>query len=195
MGKVSTQFTLSLDGFIAGPNDDIGRLFGWYRSGDTDFTPPGGNMVFRVSRASADYLRREWGAIGAILTGRHDFDVSDAYGGVSPLGVPMFIVTHQPPQEWLNKPSPFTFVTDGVERGLELAQAAAGDRTVSVGGTTIVQQLLKAGRIDEILIDLAPILLGAGTRLFDPLADPISLEKIETIDAPAVTHLRYRVVR
>jgi dihydrofolate reductase len=88
------------------------------------------------------------------------------------------------------------FVTEGVEQALRLAQAAAGDRNVAVSGTTIVQQLLKAGLIDEILIDLAPILLGAGTRLFDHLGiDPVDLEKIAVIDAPRVTHLKYRVVK
>ncbi|MGQ0603667.1 MAG: dihydrofolate reductase family protein [Anaerolineales bacterium] len=196
MEKVSTQFTMSLDGFIAGPNDDIGRLFGWYGKGDTAFKLPGTDRAFKVSRASAEYLREEWSALGAIVTGRHDFDVSDAYGGVSPLGVPMFIVTHRVPQEWVKDGSPFTFVTDGVESALEQAKQVAGDKTVGVGGATIVQQCLRAGWLDEILIDLAPILLGAGTRLFDHFGpDPIDLEVISVVNAPSVTHLKFRVIK
>ena len=79
MGKVFTQFTMSLDGFIAGPNDEIAQIFRWYRSGDTDFPVPGTPMVFKIARASADLLGAEWGEIGAIVTGRRDFDVSDVH--------------------------------------------------------------------------------------------------------------------
>jgi dihydrofolate reductase len=133
---------------------------------------------------------------GAIVTGRRDFDVSKAWGGTSPLGVPIFIVTHTPPQEWTKDGSPFTFVTEGVERALEQAKQAAGDKNVSVGGTKIVQQCLKAGLIDEIRIDLVPLLLGAGIRLFDnPGSEPIALESLAVIEGTGVTHLRYRVIK
>jgi dihydrofolate reductase len=197
MTKVSAQFTMSLDGYIAGPNDDIRRLFGWYSSGDTSLPVAGADIEFKVSRASAEYLQREWSELGAIVTGRRDFDVSDAWGGKSPIaGAPIFIVTHSPPQEWVKAGSPFTFVTDGVERALELARRVAGDKNVAISGSTIVQQCLRAKLLDEILIDLAPILLGAGIRLFDHLgAGPIDLEKISVVDAPDVTHLKFRVVK
>lgn len=196
MSKITTQFTMSLDGFIAGPNDDIRHLFRWYSSGNTEFRVPGVDRPFKISRASADYLREAWSNFGAIVTGRHDFDVSDAYGGKSPFGVPMFIVTHQPPSEWINQESPFTFVTDGVERAIELARQAAAGKEVAVSGTTVVQQCLRAGLIDEIYIDLAPNLLGAGTRLFDHLGiNPIDLENIGLIQGANVTHLRFRVVK
>jgi len=196
MSKITTQFTMSLDGFIAEPNDDVGRLFRWYASGDTEFQVPGVSRPFRISRASADYLSRAWSNFGAIVTGRRDFDVSNAYGGQSPFGVPMFIVTHQPPAEWLNKESPFTFVTEGVERAVELARQAAAGKEVAISGTTIVQQCLRVGLIDEIYIDLAPILLGVGIRLFEHLgAEPIDLENIGLIQGTGVTHLRFRVVK
>jgi dihydrofolate reductase len=196
MGKVTAQFTMSLDGFIAGPNDDVGRLFGWYRGGDTDFPLPATPLVFKISRASAEYLHQEWGALGAIVTGRHDFDVSEAYGGAPPLALPMFIVTHRIPQEWVKPDSPFTFVTEGVTSAIEQAQKAAGSKVVGVGGTTIVRQCLQAGLLDEILIDLAPILLGAGTRLFDQLGvEPINLEKLSVINAPDVTYLKFRIIK
>ena len=196
MGKVTAEFTMSLDGFIAGPNDDVGPLFRWYFSGDTDFQASSKDPVFKISRASAELLREEWDRLGAIVTGRRDFEVSEAWGGNSPLGVPIFIVTHTPPQEWVKEGSPFTFITDGVESAIQKARQAAGDKNVGVGGSTITQQALKAGLLDEIQIDLVPILLGAGIRLFDHLGpEPIDLEKIKAVDTPDVTHLRFRVVK
>jgi dihydrofolate reductase len=195
MGKVTAEFTMSLDGFIAGPTGDVGPLFRWYFSGDTDFQGSSNDPVFRISRASAELLREEWDNLGAIVTGRRDFEVSEAWGGNSPLGVPIFIVTHTPPQEWTGEDSPFTFVTDGVESAIQKARQAAGDKNVGVGGSTITQQALKAGLLDEIQINLAPILLGAGIRLFDNLGEAIDLEKIKVVDTPDVTHLRFRVVK
>ena len=196
MRKVTAQFTMSLDGFIAGPNDEIDKLFHWYSSGDTDFPVPGTDRPFKISRASAELLRKEWDKIGAIVTGRRDFDVSQAWGGISPLGVPIYIVTHRVPQEWVREGSPFTFVTDGVESALAKARQAAGDRNVAVSGSTIIQQCLRAGLLDEIQIDLAPILLGAGIRLFDHLGtEPIELECTKVIEGAGVTHLQYRVLR
>ena len=196
MGSVSTGFSMSLDGFIAGPNDEVDRLFGWYYSGDTEFPVAGGARVFKISRASAELLQEEWGAIRAIVTGRRDFDVSGAWGGKPPLDVPTFIVTHRIPQEWVKEGSPFTFVTDGVESAIEKAKKDAGDKNVGVGGSTITQQCLLAGLLDEIRIHLAPILLGAGIRLFDHLgAEPIELERTRVIDAPGVAHLGFRVVK
>lgn len=196
MGKVIAEFTMSLDGFIAGPGDDVGRLFKWYRSGDTDFSPPDSEMVFKVSRPSAEYLQESWSKIGVIVTGRRDFDVSKAWGGQSPLGVPIIIVTHSPPQEWLREGSPFLFDTRGVVSAIERARQIAGERVIGVSGTQITRQCLKAGLIDEIHIELAPILLGDGIRLFDHLeTGPIDLEILRVIDTPSVTHLSYRVVK
>lgn len=196
MGKVIAEFTMSLDGFIAGPNDEVDRIFRWYSSGDTEFPVQDTPMVFKISRASAELLREQWGASGATVTGRRDFDVSGAWGGKPPLGVPTFIVTHRVPDEWAQAGSPFTFVTDGIESAIEKARHAAGDKHVGLGGTKITQQALRAGLVDEIQIDLAPVLLGAGIRLFDELGpDPIDLEIIEVIEGTGVTHLRYRVVR
>lgn len=196
MTKVNTQFTMSLDGFIAGPNDEVHQLFKWYRSGDVEFPVKGTGITFKMSQASADLLNEEWERTGAIVTGRRDFDVSNAWGGQAILGVPIFIVTHDPPEEWIEKQPLFIFVTDGVESAIAQAREAAGDKTVSVGGTTIVQQALKLGLIDEIQIDMAPILLGEGIRLFDKLGpEPIELEQTAVIQGKDVTHLKYRVVK
>jgi dihydrofolate reductase len=134
--------------------------------------------------------------LGAIVTGWRDFDVSQAWGGNAPLGVPIFIVTHTVPQEWAGKDSPFTFVTDGVQSALQKARQMAGDKNVSVGGTKIVQQCLNAGLLDEIQIDLVPILLGEGIRLFDHLgSEPIELESTGVTEGAGVTHLRFRVIK
>lgn len=195
MGKIMAGFTMSLDGFIAGPNDDIGLLFKWYSSGDVDFPLPNTDLVFKISQASADYLREAWDSLGALVTGRRDFDVSNAWGGKALMNLPTFIVTHDPPQEWVYEGSPFTFVTEGVEAAIEQARAVAGEKNIGVGGTTIVRQLLKAGLLDELDIDLAPLLLGDGIRLFDGLPQPIELEIQRVVEGTGVTHLSYRVCK
>lgn len=195
MSKIMVGFTMSLDGFIADPNDDVSLVFKWYSAGDVDFPLPGMDLVFKVSQASADYMRAAWSTLGAIVTGRRDFDVSNAWGGKALMDLPMFIVTHNPPQEWLHEGSPFTFVTEGVEAAIERARAAAGDKNVGVGGTQIVQQALRAGLIDQLDIDLAPVLLGSGIRLFDNLLEPIELEIQQVIEGTGVTHISYRVCK
>jgi len=203
MGKVILDITMSLDGFIAGPNDgpesplgDGGeRLFAWYFSGDTEYRMPSGTMTFKVSPASAEVFQ-EVQTIGALVTGRRTFDIANAWGGRHPVDVPVFVVTHTLPQEWVYEGSPFTFVTDGVESAVEQAKAVAGDKTVGVGAASIAQQCINAGLLDEIQIHLAPVLLGNGIRLFDHLAtEPIELESTRVLDAPGVTHLRFRVAK
>jgi dihydrofolate reductase len=197
MGQVIAQFTMSLDGFIAGTGDDVWPLFKWYNSGQVEFPIPNTDRVFKISRLSADLLNESWARLGALVTGRRDFDVSGAWGGKPPLGVPTFIVTHNPPAEWVYAGSPFTFVTEGVEHALAAARAAAGaERDVGVGGTTITRQCLQAGLLDELHIDLAAMLLGDGIRLFDGLGPaPIELEIARVVEGVGVTHLRYRVVK
>lgn len=201
MSKVKAQFTMSLDGFIAGPDDDVGRLFQWFGQGDTEFPLTGMERPVRISRASADLLSTEWEKIGAIVTGRRDFDVSRAWGGNPLLGVPHFIVTHSVPPEWAGEGSPFTFITEGVERAVEMAQQAAGDKDVTVGGTQIVRQCLRAGLLDQIQLDLVPLLLGKGIRLFDnegaaPFSNgPVELEIVRVIEGQGVTHLIYNVLK
>jgi dihydrofolate reductase len=204
MGKVATGLSMSLDGFIAGPNDgpesplgDGGeRLFAWYSGGDTEYRLPGTEMVFMVSPQSAQLLREAHTKMGAFVTGRRTFDISNGWGGNPPLGVPTFVVTHSVPQEWVYEGSPFTFVTDGLESAVEQARAVAGDKNVAVGAASIVQQCIRAGLLDEIHIDLVPVLLGDGIRLFDHLGTgPIELEGTEVIEGAGVTHLTCRVVK
>ncbi len=204
MGKVATGLSMSLDGFIAGPNDGPGqplgeggeRLFEWFSAGDTEYGLPGTEMVFRVSRQSAEMLREAHAGMGAFVTGRRTFDISNGWGGNPPLGVPTFVVTHAVPEEWVYEGSPFTFVTDGVEGAVEEAKAVAGDRDVAVGAASIAQQCIRAGLLDEIHVDLVPVLLGDGVRLFEHLgAGPIELESTRVIEGAGVTHLTFRVVK
>ncbi len=195
MGKVITNITMSMDGFIAGPQDDVQHLFKWCFSGTTDIPVQDGQLVLKMSPKSAELFQDSIRTAGAMVAGRRMFDVAHAWSGHPPI-VPCFIVTHNIPQEWVGEGSPFTFVTDGVESAIEQAKAAAGDKNVAVATATITQQCLKAGLLDEISIDLAPVLLGEGIRLFDNLGpEPIELEAIRVVEAPGVTHLRYRVVK
>ncbi len=204
MGKVATGLSMSLDGFIAGPNDGLGqplgeggeRLFAWYSGGDTEYGLPGTEMVFRVSQQSAEMLREAHAGMGAFVTGRRTFDITNGWGGSPPLGVPTFVVTHAVPDEWVYEGSPFTFVTDGVESAVERARAVAGERDVAVGAASTAQQCIRTGLLDEIHVDLVPVLLGDGVRLFEHLgAGPIELESTRVIEGAGVTHLTFRVVK
>jgi dihydrofolate reductase len=203
MGKVCTELSVSLDGFVAGPNDGpelpLGEggeaLFRWYSSGDTPLPLPGTDMVFQISRISADLLRDEWNSVGAMVAGRRMFDIARAWGGNPPGGGPCFIVTHTPPQEWIKEGSPFIFVTDGVESAIRQARQAAGDKNIGVSSASIMQQCLKAGLLDEIHINLVPVLLGGGVRLFGDLPAPVELERMRVVETPDVTHILFRVVK
>ena len=111
------------------------------------------------------------------------------------MGVPTFVLTHTVPQEWVYEGSPFTFVTEGLESALEKAKAVAADKDVAVGAASIAQQCIRAGLLDEIHLDLVPVLLGDGVRLFDHLdTGPIELESTRVIEGAGVTHLTFRVV-
>ena len=204
MAKVATGLSMSLDGFIAGPNDgpqsplgDGGeRLFAWYSAGNTEYRLPGTEMVFRVSPQSAELLREAHSKMGAFVTGRRTFDITNGWGGRPPLGVPTFVVTHTVLQEWDYEESPFTFVTEGVESAVKQAKAVAGDKDVAVSAASIAQQCIRLGLLDEIHVDLVPVLLGGGVRLFDHLGTgPIDLERTRVVEAPGVTHLTFRVVK
>lgn len=203
MGKVVFNMTVSLDGFVAGPNDSpekgLGEggdaLFNWYFSGDTEVSLSAGTPVLKVSRQSAEILKAAINTYGAGVWGRKTFDIAGAWNGHPP-GSPCFIVTHNIPQQWVYEASPFTFVTDGVESAIRQAKQAAGDKNVVVCTASILQQCLNLGLMDEIHVDVAPLLLGKGARLFDHLEiEPTELERIRAIAAPGVTHLGYRVIK
>ncbi len=191
MGIVLTSHSMSLNGFIAQPNGKAGPLHEWLFAGDH---PGRHGETFNLSESSREVFDGLVDRLGATIAGRRTYDDSDGWGGKLPFEWPFFIVTHHLPENAAEVP--FTFVTDGVERAVELAQAAAGDKDVSVMGGDIVRQCLAAGLLDQIEIDLVPILLGEGVRLFDGLgADPVEVELTRIVEAPGVTHLSFRVVR
>jgi len=172
------------------------RLLAWYSGGDTDYRLPGTEMVFKVSPQTAELLRETRTTTGALVTGRRTFDLTNGWGGRHPLDVPVFVVSHTAPQEWVYEGSPYRFVTDGLESALEQAKAIAGDKDVGVVGASLVQQCIRAGVLDEIHGDLVPILLGDGVRLLEHLGtELIELESTRVIEGSGVTHLTFRVVK
>jgi dihydrofolate reductase len=203
MPKIVIDLSMSLDGFIAGPSDSADqplglrggdRLHAWYFDGstsikDSDFFKPKGKNIAVVHEMFA--------SVGAMLTGRRLYDIVGGWGGSHPIpGLPIIVLTHHVPTKVPKGTSEFFFVTDGIESAVEKAKAAAGKKDVSIGGASAAQQALKAGLVDELNIHVAPILLGAGVRLFEHLgSESVALERIDVIDAPEVTHLRYRVAR
>jgi dihydrofolate reductase len=153
-------------------------------------------MAFRVLPQSAELLRETRTTTGVLVTGRRLFDLTHGWGGGHPLGVPIFVLTHTVPQEWAYEGSPFMFVTDGLESAVERAKAVAGDKDLGVVGASIVQQCIRAGLLEEIHIDLVPVLLGDGVRLFEHLGtEPMELESTRVIEGAGVTHLTFRVVK
>ncbi len=151
-------------------------------------------MTFHVSAPSADHLRGLMAEVGAFLTGRRTFEVAGGWGGQHPWDVPAFVVTHDVPDGWSRPGSTVQFVTDGIESAVAQAKSAAGAKSVAVHGAQTIQQCLDAGLLDEIHIDLAAVLLGAGVRLFDHLANtPVVLGDPTVVTGVGVTHLRYPV--
>ncbi len=196
MGKVVVQATMSLDGFIADPSGRVGPLFDWYGNGDVAVTGADPDRVFRVSAASAEYLRSAWSNVGPGVIGRRLFDITDGWGGKPPVGDAVFVVTHRVPAEWIedHPDAPFTFVTDGVASAIAKAQAVAGDRVVSLTAGDMAGQALAAGLVDELRVDLVPALLGAGVRYFgDFIGAEQLLENPAVVEGNRVTHLHYRV--
>ena len=195
MSKVVAIMSMSLDGYVADRNDGVDEVFDWYfNSGDVEFHAGGSDaMTFKVSEPSARHLRGLWSELGAALTGRRTFDVAQGWGGNHGWG-PAFVLTHQIPDGWPRPGSTVHFVTDGIESAVNQAKAAAAGRNVGVHGADTIQQLLNAGLMDEIHIDIAAVLLGSGVRLFDHLAGtPAVLGNPAVIQGVGVTHLRYPV--
>ena len=195
MSKLVAIMSTSLDGFVADANDGVSEVFDWYmNSGDVEFHTGGGDpMTFRVSAPSAQHLRQLWSELGGVLTGRRTFDVAQGWGGNHAWG-PAFVLTHEIPAGWPRPNSTVHFVTDGLESAVRQAKAAAGGKAVGVHGADTIQQLLNAGLLDELSIDVAAAFLGSGVRLFDHLADtPCVLGTPTVIQGVGVTHLRYPV--
>ncbi len=203
MGKITTGFSMSLDGFVAGPNDTperpLGeggdRLFKWYSS-DLESEVPMGEGTMKMSREGADLVQEAARRAGVLVTARRTFEIANAWGGRHPMDVPVVVVTHTIPPEWENKKSIFTFVTDGVGSAITKARQIAGDKDIVIGAPSVVKQCLKAGLMDEIHIDLIPVLLFDGIRLFDQLGiAPVDMKIVEASANPGVAHITFRVIK
>jgi dihydrofolate reductase len=195
MSKLVAIMSMSLDGFVADKNDGVDEVFDWYmNSGDVKFETGGGDpMTFSVSEPSAKHIRALWAELGGVLTGRRTFDVAQGWGGNHAWG-PAFVLTHNIPEGWPRPNSTVHFVNDGLESAVKQAKAAAGGKNVGVHGADTIQQLLNAGLLDELSIDVAAVLLGDGIPLFDNLAGtPSVLGDPTVIHGVGVTHLRYPV--
>jgi dihydrofolate reductase len=194
MSKSVLYMSMSLDGYIAGPNDEpdnpggdgFMRLHEWY-----GFEAPPPNTK---GTGWGAHFMDEANATGAVLAGRRTVEQVDHWGG-NHHGVPIFVVSHRPPDSSVSKYPLVTYVTNGIASAMAQAKAAAGDRNVLVHGAYTAQWALEVGVLDELQIHQIPVLFGGGRRLFDVLPSRIELEIVRVIDTPGATHIRYRIRR
>jgi dihydrofolate reductase len=199
MAKVIAGITMSLDGYITGPNDRLGaglgddgeRLHHWVFGGPWSYESPRGSPA----GVDQDYLDDVFASAGAWIVGRTMHDVVDGWGDDPGFGVPVFVVTHRSRETVVKGDTAFEFVTDGIADALARARAAAAGKNVIVmGGADLLRQYLAAGLVDDFTLTIAPVLLGAGKRLFDGISrTDIRFERTEVIESPFATHLRFRV--
>jgi dihydrofolate reductase len=203
VGTVFMHNVVSVDGFIADNNDDVGSLHEWYFSGDhpitdrtdSDFDHSGSGTRFAVSGASADYVRSMWASIGVIVMGRHLFDLVNGWEGEPPAGDHVVVVSHRPKPEGWHPDASYHFV-DNVIAAIAKAQELAGERTVAVNAGEVGSQILTAGLVDEVAMDLVPVVFGSGKRYFGSIQDQHLLDDPHVvIQGERVLHLRYKVRR
>jgi dihydrofolate reductase len=196
MGKVVAGITVSVDGYIAGPDDGPGcglgvggeRLHYWVFGGPWTYDSPERGQPTGVDRA---WLEEVMAANGAVIAGRRTYEAAGHWGDANPFGVPLFVVTHRPEEEPAG--GEFTFV-GGLAQAVERAKAAAGTTQVHVmGGADVIRQALAAGYLDELSVIIAPVVLGAGKRLFEGFATPVELEHLAVRQSPFATFVDYRV--
>jgi dihydrofolate reductase len=215
MGKVLAEISMSLDGYVAGPNPTLEKPLG--EGGDQlhdwafrlkSFREPHG-LPGGETGPDDELVAESLGATGAVVMGRRMFSGGEGaweddpngtgwWGDNPPFHVPVFVVTHHAREPLVMEGgTTFTFVTEGVEIAIEEARAAAAEQNVSVGGgAKVIDQCINAGLVDELQIHLAPVLLGDGTRLFDDVGPDVHrFELVRVLESPLVTHLRYRVVK
>ncbi|MFZ0217139.1 MAG: dihydrofolate reductase family protein [Candidatus Dormiibacterota bacterium] len=203
MGTVIMHSAVSVDGFIADENDDVGPLHDWYFNGDTPITGgsdepydhSGAGSHFKVSRASAGYVRSMWDAVGTIVMGRNLFDLVNGWEGQPPAGDHVVVVSHrQKPEGWHPEAS-YHFV-DGVTAAIDKAHELAGDRTVAVNAGEVGGQVLAAGLVDEVAMDVVPVIFGSGKRYFGSIDRHHLLEDAHVlVQGDGVLHLTFKVRR
>ena len=199
MSKVVSGITTSLDGYVTGPDDGPGkglgeggeRLHWWVFGGPWTYASGARGEPVGVDKQVLD---EAFARVGAVVGGRNTYEAAGAWGGQNPFGVPFLIVTHRP-QDAPPAESGFRFV-DGLEEAVARAREAAGDKDVSVmGGADVIRQALRAGLVEELSISIAPVVLGAGKRLFDDgFRETLQLEHLRVLQSPFATHISYRVL-
>jgi dihydrofolate reductase len=186
---VIMQAVVSVDGFIAYDDDLPGHLFDWYGNGDVEVLDGGA----KISKASADYVRPFWENVGVTVIGRHLFDFTNGWEGIPPTGEHVVVVSHRPKPAGWHPEAKFHFA-DSVEAGIAKAKELAGDRIVCVCAGDVGGQVLAAGLVDEIAMDVAPVVIGKGKRFFGSYEGTMLLgDPIQIVQGDRVTHLRYRV--
>jgi dihydrofolate reductase len=203
VGTVIMHNVVSVDGFIADQNDEVGPLHEWYFSGDTPITEGGGQQYdhsgagsgFRVSKASAGYVRPMWEAIGTIVMGRTLFDLVNGWEGQPPAGHHVVVVSHRPKPEGWHPEASCHFVGD-VTTAIDKAKELAGERAVAVNAGEVGGQILAAGLVDEVAMDVVPVVFGSGKRYFGSIGGQHLLEDPHVvIQGDRVLHLRFKVRR
>ena len=192
MSTVVMHNVVSVDGYIADDNDDVGPLFDWYSNGDTELSEGG---EFKVSQVSADYVRPTWDSIGSMVIGRHLFDLTNGWEGSPPSGEHVVVVSHRPKPDGWHPEASYHFVDD-VASAIAKAKELAGERTVAVAAGEVGGQALALGLVDEVAMDVVPVAFGSGKRYFGPVDGQHLLEDPDVvIRDDRVLHLRYRVRR
>jgi dihydrofolate reductase len=193
MGQVIANASMSLDGYIARHDNTIGRLFEWLQNGEVEVRTVDDRITLHMSQSSAEHWHTWVDGLGALVCGRTLFDVTGGWDGMHTIGVPVVVVTHQVPTEWVDAhpDALFHFVTDGMQAAVAKAQEIAGERTVAVTAGTIARQCLELGLLDAVAVDLVPVVMGQGRPFFGelatgdvPLGDPVTC-----VQGDRVTHL------
>ena len=188
--QVVASASMSLDGFIALPDDTVGPLFDWYEAGDVAVSNAGDLPDFHLTPASAAHWRAWIASIGALVVGRRLFDITDGWRGVHPLGVPVVVVTHRAPLDWAHADgADLVFETGGIEAAVATAGRLAGELDVGVAAGSIAGQVLAAGLLDAAAIDLVPVVLGRGKRYFGDQRDVLLGDPTTVVPSTRVTHL------
>jgi dihydrofolate reductase len=197
MGQVIANASMSLDGYIAKDDNTIGRLFDWLQNGEVEIPTATEGLTLHMSQPSAEYWKQYVDGLAALVCGRTLFDFTGGWGGRHTADVPVVVVTHQVPTEWVeaHPDAPFHFVTDGVAAAVAKAQAIAGERTVAVTAGTIARQCLELGLLDAVAVDLVPVVMGRGRPFFGELSlDEVPLgDPTVCIQGDRVTHLLFPV--
>ncbi|MER7979614.1 dihydrofolate reductase family protein [Streptomyces sp. NPDC095817] len=203
MGRVIMHSVVSVDGFIADEKDEVGPLHEWYFSGDVPIVVgrgeqddhSGSDSGFKVSHASADHVRSMWESIGTIVMGRNLFDLLNGWEGRPPAGDHVVVVSHRPKPEGWHPEASYHFV-DGVRAAIDTAQELAGERVVAVNAGDAGAQILAAGLVDEVAMDVVPVVFGSGRRFFGGIDEQHLLEDPHVvIQGDRVLHLQFKVRR